>query len=117
VVILIDALSLLIAVAGWHYLFYSRAARRLEKIEDARVNLSRVRLRRVNGGIMLLLAVAFFIGSQAWLQSSAAGFIVVWLAVLALMLAILLLALLDLRLTWKLHLARRRGLDGRTNDR
>jgi hypothetical protein len=117
VVILVDALSLLIAVAGWHYMFYSRAAKRLEKIEDPRVNLSRIRLRRVNGGIMLLLAVAFFIGSQAWLQARAAGFIVVWLVVLGLMLMILVLALLDLRLTWKLHVARRGGLDGRPNDR
>lgn len=116
-VILIDSLSLLIAIAGWHYMFYSRAARRLEKVEDPRVNLSRIRLRRVNGGVMLLMAVAFFIGSQGWLQASAAGFIVVWLIVLALMLLILLLAMLDLRLTWKLHLARRRGLDGRSNDR
>jgi hypothetical protein len=117
VIILVDALSLLIAVAGWHYMFYSRAAKRLEKIEDARVNLSRVRLRRINGGVMLLLAVTFFIGSQAWLEASAAAFVVVWLGVLALMLMILLLALLDLRLTWKLHLARRRGLDGRSDDR
>ena len=116
-IVLVDLLSLLIAVAGWHYLFYSRAAKRLEQIEDARVNLSRVRLRRVNGGIMLMLAVTFFIGSQPWLQASAAAFILVWILVLGLMLAILMLALLDLRLTWKLHMARRRGLDGRKEDR
>ena len=116
-VIVIDLLSLLIAVAGWHYMFYSRAAHRLQKLEDERVNASRVRLRRANGGIMLLLAIAFFIGSQSWLEAKAAAYILVWLAVLALMLAILVLALLDLRLTWKLHVARRRGIDGRSGDR
>ena len=36
--------SLLTAAAGWHYLFYSRAAHRLGVIEDAALNERRVML-------------------------------------------------------------------------
>ena len=99
--VVVDIFSLLTAVAGWYYLFYSRAAQRLEAIEEAKINVRRVMLRRVGGGIMLLLAVCFCAGFQEGLSN--AVFLRVWLAVLVLLGAIVALALYDVRLTWKLH--------------
>ena len=39
--------ALLVAAAGWYYLFYSKAAIGLRGIEDDRQNRLRVRLRRL----------------------------------------------------------------------
>ena len=100
--------SLLTAAAGWHYLFYSRAAHRLGVIEDAVLNERRVTLRRVNGVVMILLAVFFLLGFytvDADLQPAA--FVGIWVAVFLLLLAVVFLALIDLRLTFKLRDRRR----------
>src|SRR4051794_41753592 len=43
-------LALLTGVAGWFYLFFSRAAHRLAGVEDDRLNRRRVRLRPIGGG-------------------------------------------------------------------
>lgn len=98
---LIDIFSLLTAAAGWYYLFYSRAAQKLQAVEEKRTNARRVLLRRAGGAIMLALGVLFFAGFQEGLPDGA--FLGIWLGVLALLGAIVLLALYDVRLTWKLH--------------
>jgi drug/metabolite transporter (DMT)-like permease len=100
--------SLLTAAAGWHYLFYSRAAHRLGILEDAALNERRVTLRRVNGVVMILLAIVFLLGFytvDADLQPAA--FLGIWVAVFLLLLAVVFLALIDLRLTFKLRDRRR----------
>ena len=97
----VDIFSLLTAAAGWYYLFYSRAAKRLLAVEEARTNAKRVLLRRAGGAVMLLLGVLFFAGFQEGLAN--ATFLAIWLGVLTLLGAIIVLALYDVRLTWKLH--------------
>jgi UDP-N-acetylmuramyl pentapeptide phosphotransferase/UDP-N-acetylglucosamine-1-phosphate transferase len=106
---IIDLFSLLTAAAGWYYVFYSRAARRLEGLEERGINVRRIRLRRVGGGAMMLLGVLFFVGFQRWIETSAGVFLAVWLGVLCLLAAIVALGLIDLRLTWKLRNLRGRG--------
>jgi len=65
--------------AGWYYMFYSRAAHRLGAIENNAANLRRIRLRRVNGFIMFLLAVGLFAGvwSVDHLHTPGA-FLIIW---------------------------------------
>jgi len=100
--------SLLTAAAGWHYLFYSRAAHRLGAIEEPASNARRVRLRRANGVVMILLAVCFLVGFYTVdAEVQPAAFMAVWVAVFALLLAVVCLAFADLRLTWKLRERRR----------
>lgn len=98
---------LLVAAAGWHYMFYSRAAGRLASVEEENANWLRGVLRRIGGAAMLLLAVCFFALCAA-VESSAGRAVVLVLGftVLMLLTVILFLGLLDVRLTWKL---RRRG--------
>jgi hypothetical protein len=102
-------LALTIAAAGWYYMFYSRAATELGEVEDAGVNLRRVRLRRVGGFFMLLLGIAIFAGffTVDWDRPTVA-FLAVWLGVCFIVLAILVLGIVDLRLTWRLRQARMR---------
>lgn len=103
--------SLLVAAAGWYYMFYSRAATRLGGIEDETTNRWRQRLRRANGFVMFLLAVGFYAGFNTIdpraSQSAAAAFVAVWLSVFVLLLVIVLLVLFDLRLTLRLRHRRR----------
>ena len=100
--------SLLVAAAGWYYMFYSRAATNLSGIEDDRANHRRQRLRQINGFVMLLLGVALFGGFHSVDSNTGPqAFILVWLAVILLLLTITLLALADLRLTVKLQRRRR----------
>jgi drug/metabolite transporter (DMT)-like permease len=101
--------SLLVAAAGWYYMFYSRAASNLTGIEDEQLNHRRQRLRQIGGFVMLLLAVALFAGFHTVdAKTSAQAFLLVWMAVFLLLMTIVLLAMVDLRLTWKLR-HRRRG--------
>lgn len=103
--------SLLVAAAGWYYMFYSRAASRLSGIEDEDANRKRHRLRQINGFVMFLLAIGVYAGlnsiDPAASQSAAAAFLAVWLTVFLLLLIIVLLAMVDLRLTWRLRHRRR----------
>ena len=97
-------LALLIAIAGWFYMFYSTAAAKLGSIENEQLNLKRIRLRRVGGFVMLLLAVAFFMLFYTFdSKEQAEEFILTLLAVLLLLCMILVLGLIDLRLTLKLR--------------
>jgi peptidoglycan/LPS O-acetylase OafA/YrhL len=97
--------ALLTGASGWFYLFYSRAAQRLAGIEEQRLNDRRIALRRVGGVVMLLLAGFFFAGFYAFDDppSRPGLFVGVWLAVFALLIAVVVLAMLDLRLTRKLR--------------
>jgi hypothetical protein len=99
--------ALFVGAAGWHYMFYSKAAGRLEGIENASLNLARSRLRRVGGFFMLLLAGFFFAGFWAFdferLEGRGDAFTLVWACVGVLMLVIVVLALIDLRLTYRLR--------------
>jgi CDP-diglyceride synthetase len=100
-------LALIIAAAGWYYLFYSQAAHRLGTLEATTANIKRVRLRRLNGAAMILLAVLLYVGTRAIdPQQSPRAFVYAWLGVIALLLLIVTLVLVDLRLT---HDLRRRA--------
>jgi UDP-N-acetylmuramyl pentapeptide phosphotransferase/UDP-N-acetylglucosamine-1-phosphate transferase len=100
---LVCSFSLLVAISGWFYLFYSKAAENLAGIEQHRINRRRIRLRRLGGSAMFLLAIAFFAGVRSVdHENSPHAFIAIWFAVILLLAIIVLLGLLDLRLTWKL---------------
>ncbi|HEX8525166.1 MAG TPA: hypothetical protein VF669_23145 [Tepidisphaeraceae bacterium] len=104
------ALAFLIGAAGWFYLFYSRAASNLSLIEDQKLNARRVSFRRFNAVLMLILAVLLAVGYYAFdpeqlTAQNRAVLAIVWLAVLALLSGILILALIDVRLTYKLRQA------------
>jgi len=93
-------LALLTGVAGWFYLFFSPAARRLDGIEQHRANRLRIRLRRVNGVIMILLAALLYGGTNAVDERvHPKAFILIWMSVTLLVGVILLLVLADVRLT------------------
>lgn len=96
--------ALLVAAAGWYYMFYSRAAQRLGDVEGQRLNLRRVRLRKITGFIMILLATCFFTLFWTFDPNHAPGaFVLMALAVLVLLGAIVVLAMIDLRLTWQIR--------------
>jgi UDP-N-acetylmuramyl pentapeptide phosphotransferase/UDP-N-acetylglucosamine-1-phosphate transferase len=96
--------ALLVAAAGWYYMFYSKAAHRLAEVEDQRLNQRRIRLRRVCGLAMFLLAICFF--TLFWtfdLEQSRLAFALMMLAVMILLAAVLILAMIDVRLTYRLR--------------
>ncbi len=95
--------SLLVAAAGWFYMFYSRAAHDLTGMENDARNLRRIRLRRVGGFVMFLLAVAFFVLFQPYVWNSSVAALGMLLLVMCLLLVIVVLGLVDLRLTWQLR--------------
>jgi len=101
--------ALLTGASGWFYLFYSRAAHRLGVIEDERINRKRILLRRVGGLAMVTLGACFYAGYYATdISHPTRAFAVLWFVVLMLMMFIMLLGLIDLRLTRKLREEQRR---------
>ena len=101
-------IPLLVGVAGWYYLFYSRAAHRLATIEVNAANARRIRLRRMNGAVMLVLAALIYIGARGIdPEQRPRAFLAVWIGVFFLLLAVVVLALVDLRLTMKLGVRHR----------
>jgi Na+/H+ antiporter NhaD/arsenite permease-like protein len=96
--------ALVVAATGWFYLFYSTAAQGLTAAEPQPANRRRVRLRRVGGVVMLLLGFSFYAGFYAvqW-DPPGRDFALVWLAVTVLLMILVVLALVDLRLTMKLR--------------
>ncbi len=111
--VLAGVLALLIAAAGWHYLFYSTVATRLGGIEDQAINRRRVVLRRVGGGLMFILAVLLTAGfHSAAVERSGELFLAVWLGVASILGTLMILAMVDVRLTLKL----RRRATGRRGD-
>ncbi len=95
-------LCALITISGWHYLFYSRAAHRLDGIEQESANLGRIRLRRINGFVMLLLGFLMFAGFYTVDQTRPTAFVIVWFSVFLLLMLIVILAVLDVRMTLRL---------------
>jgi hypothetical protein len=96
--------ALLVAAAGWYYMFYSQAAQRLAAIEDPVLNHRRVRMRKLCGLAMTLLAVCFSL--LIWTiepKTSPISAILLLSAVFVLLAVVIYLALLDVRLTRQLH--------------
>ena len=104
--------SLAVAAVGWNYMFYSRAASRLSPFEDNELNRRRITLRRFGGFVMLLLAIFFFAGFHSFdlspQQPPTTAFLFVWLMVFLLLGLIVILGMLDLRLTIQLRRSQRR---------
>jgi hypothetical protein len=112
---LLAIFALLVGAIGWYYLFYSRAAANLSQLEDVRDNRVRGVLRRANAVIMLLLAVGIALGTYRFDRDGAENeFVLTWAAVMIMLMVFVVLALIDVRLTWKL---RRRLQDERTRRR
>ena len=97
-------LALMIGIAGWYYLFYSKAAEKLAAVEPHRLNRLRVWLRRAGGVVLLLLAPTFFAGFHSVDPAADPDrFVSIWVAVMVLLGVNVLLALVDVGLTWKLR--------------
>jgi peptidoglycan/LPS O-acetylase OafA/YrhL len=96
-------LSLLVGIAGWYYLFYSKSAGRLVGVEESAANGRRQRLRRLNGGVMLALGGLFYFGFSINPDAAPRPFVVVWSVVIVLVGIVLLLAVIDLRLTARIR--------------
>ncbi len=101
--------ALVIGAAGWFYLFYSKAAQKLQGVEDERINHRRVRLRRAGGFCMILLAMSMYAGVAGfdW-DHPTIWFALTWVVVMALVFVITVLALIDIRLTKQLRERRKR---------
>ena len=96
--------ALLVGAAGWYYLFYSKAASRLGAIEEQRANRLRGLLRRVNAILMLLIAVGIALAMYKFDRKGFENeFILTWSAIMLLLLLVVVLGLIDVRLTWKLR--------------
>lgn len=109
------ALALLIGIAGWYYLFYSQAAERLAAVEAQRLNRARVWLRRAGGAVLLLLAPMFFAGfNSVDPGEDPEAFVAIWVIVLVLLGVNMLLALIDVGLTWMLRRRRLAAASGRS---
>jgi drug/metabolite transporter (DMT)-like permease len=102
--------ALLTGAAGWFYLFYSRGAHGLSGIEDQRLNGRRIALRRVGGLAMLLLGGFFFALFYAFEDPhrQPALFLGVLVAVFLLLIVLVVLAMIDVRLTRRLRRDRNR---------
>jgi UDP-N-acetylmuramyl pentapeptide phosphotransferase/UDP-N-acetylglucosamine-1-phosphate transferase len=94
-------IAVITAGAGLYYLVYSRGAHRLQGVEEEYYNARRIRLRRTGGAVMLVLAICFAL--LFWLTPDSGEFLLVLLAVLILVGVILVLAMIDLRLTWRMR--------------
>ena len=100
-------------VGGW-YLVNPNAAATLSAAEGPEANRTRVRLRRVNGLVMLLAGCVLYFAVSRTIALSDGGraglaLPIAWIALVPLTVVMLVLAYLDMRLTRRL---RRRGLEG-----
>jgi Mn2+/Fe2+ NRAMP family transporter len=93
--------AILVLAAGWHYTFFSSAATRLAAIESQRLNARRVLMRRINGTVMFLLAIDFYVISYAKVHVVTRVYLAFGLLIL--MMLLLIFALADLRLTRRLR--------------
>jgi prolipoprotein diacylglyceryltransferase len=97
------AFALVVAAAGWHYLFYSRMAARLAETEGDELNRWRGGLRRIGGAVLFLLAICFFAGFHAVDPDyPTRAFVLIWTAVILLLATLAALGIIDFVLTWKL---------------
>ena len=95
--------ALLVAAAGWYYLFYSQAAFKLQGVEHQARTRRRIRLRRVGGLVIMLLAASFYAMFVMLRRERFATAGVLVLVVMFLMGAVMVLGLVDLRLTRKMR--------------
>src|SRR5205814_4375262 len=103
------AFSLLVLAAGWYYLFYSPAAHRLSGMEQPHLNALRIRLRRANGVVMMLLAVAFYAAAETVNEQTPQNTaILILMSIPLLLVAMIVLALIDVRLTRQLRRDRKK---------
>jgi UDP-N-acetylmuramyl pentapeptide phosphotransferase/UDP-N-acetylglucosamine-1-phosphate transferase len=100
--------SLVVAAAGWFYMFYSTAASRLASAEPSPANVLRVRMRRIGGLAMILLAIAFYVMFAALAREDPVLAGTCLLVVCLLMSAIIVLGLVDLRLTHRIRSSQQR---------
>lgn len=101
---LASTLSLLIAIAGWYYLFQSRAAHKLTGVENAQINSRRIILRRVAGFTLLLLATLFYIGiSTIDHPQTPSSFVYIWMGILGLLIVVLILGFIDMQYTLRFY--------------
>ncbi len=93
--------AFMVAAAGWYYLFYSRAARRLEGVELPASNRRRNQLRRMGGLLMILLGATLYVFFNQFQQPRPSAVLLLGLlaGILVLLIAIVGLGLIDLRLT------------------
>jgi hypothetical protein len=107
---LVTIFCVTVMAAGWYYMFYSRAAHRLQGIEPTGANRQRVRLRQTNGFMMVMLGAFLYVAlyGMSW-ERPGTAFGVVWLLIFGFLGAMIILGLADIRLTWKLSQERRRG--------
>ncbi len=102
--------SLICGVAGWFYLFYSRAAAKLVVVEPSFRNRVRVGLRRVCGAALFLLGIGCFAGYNSVDDRRHPGvYLAVWVGVMFLLLVIMVLVAADIWFT--LNLRRKGGSD------
>lgn len=104
--------SVTTAIAGVYYLLRPIAEDDAADFEEGRLQVRRVRYRRVGGAAMTGLGILLYVGTH---MPDAAErprvFLNVWLGVLALLGMIVILALVDLRITLRLRSQRRRQID------
>jgi hypothetical protein len=96
--------SLLCAGAGWYYLMHAGSAAKLGSYERPADNLLRIRLRRWGGILLVMIAIAFYIGFRV-ADADGNGVVVAlsMLTVIVLLPIVLLLALVDMKLTRKMR--------------
>ena len=101
---LLGIFAFVVMASGWYYLFYSRAAERLGRFEGEPVNVTRIRLRRVGGLVIMGLGAALYVGFYGvqW-DPPTRAFMTVWLLVFFLLAAAVMLAMVDVHLTRKLR--------------
>lgn len=98
------AFALVVAAAGWYYAFYSTAAQRLSGVESAANNRLRVRLRRINGCLMIGLGATVYLFAASFEQKWNVRWVALLvLAMLGLVLSVSALALADVWLTRRLR--------------
>ena len=95
--------AVVVAAAGWYYLFYSQAAIKLQGVEQSAQNRLRVRLRRVGGLVILLLAASFYAMFVMLRRERFAAAGALLLLVMVLMGGIMVLGLIDLRFTHRMR--------------
>jgi hypothetical protein len=97
---LVDIFASAGGVAGWFYLFYSKAARKLAVVESAAQNITRVRLRRLCGAALILLGIGLYAGFNAVDdRRDPAIYLAVWFGSMLLLLLIIVLVATDIHLT------------------
>jgi hypothetical protein len=99
-----DIFALACGVAGWFYLFYSKAATRLTSIEPAPRNTLRKILRRACGAAMILLGILCYAGSNTVDDRRNPGaFVAIWIGAMILLILIIALVTADIIFTAKLR--------------